>query len=323
MSILDLVASNLLSPIVLAFVLGAIAVFLKSDLSIPHQVYTALSTFLLLAIGLKGGAQLRDVPLTTLALPMLGTLAVGLVTPLLTYGYARRVARFGVPDAAALAAHYGSVSAVTFAAALVYVVARGETTEAYMPALVVVLEVPAIVLGILLARLHGEERGSFAHAMHEVLTGRSVLLLVGGMVIGYATSTENLERINPVFKDLFYGMLVLFLLDMGTVAAQRLRESGGALRRLAILATVLPVANGTIGVAAGWLCGLSVGGTAVLGVMSASASYIAAPAAVRVALPQANPGYYLTAAIGVTFPFNLVIGIPLIYELARFAHRWP
>lgn len=321
LSVADLVVNNLLSPMVLAFLLGAGAVFLRSDLSIPHQVYTALSTFLLLAIGLKGGIQLRGASLAVLALPIVATLAVGVLTPLATYGYARRIARFDVPDAAALAAHYGSVSAVTFAAALAYLAASGDSVEGFMPALVVVLEVPAIVLGILLARMHGVERGSFGEAMHEVVTGRSVLLLIGGLAIGYVAPDEQIDRVNPMFRDLFYGILVLFLLDMGTVAAQRLRESGGALPRLAILAVVLPLINGAIGIAAGRLCGLSVGGTTVLGVMAASASYIAAPAAVRVALPQANPGIYLTAAIGVTFPFNLAIGIPLLHELSRLAHR--
>lgn len=320
MTAVQLLADNLLSPMVLAFALGALAVAVRSDLSIPHQVYTALSTYLLLAIGLKGGTQLRDAALSDLALPLVATVALGVVTPVLAYAVARRVMRFAVADAAALAAHYGSVSAVTFAAALVYVEMSGDAAEPFLPALVVVLEAPAIVLAILIARLRAAEGGSFGAALHEVVTGRSILLLLGGLIIGAVSSQANLDRVAPMFGGLFYGVLVLFLLDMGTVAAQRLREAGPMAWRLVGLGVGLPLINGALGVFAGWAAGLGAGGTAVLGSMAASASYIAAPAAVRVALPQANPAFYLTAAIGITFPFNLALGIPLFLEMARLLH---
>jgi hypothetical protein len=253
------------------------------------------------------------------------TVALGLVTPLLAYAVGRALCRFSVPDAAALAAHYGSVSAVTFAAVLTFLDTRGVAYEGFMPALVAVLEVPAIVLGVLIARLKGggdgdRAEGSWGTVLHEVLSGRSVVLLLGGLAMGYASSKGNVERVTPLFVDLFYGVLVLFLLDMGTVAAKRLREVGRAGWLLVAYGVGVPIINGALGVVAGKAAGLSFGGGVVLGVMAASASYIAAPAAVRIALPQANPAYYLTAAIGITFPFNLTLGIPLVFEVARLTY---
>ncbi len=324
MEILELVRANLLSPMVLAFVLGMLAVLVRSDLRIPPEVYAALSIYLLLAIGIKGGQQLAATPLSVVWRPAVATIVLGVVTPLLAYAGARSLCRFGVADAAALAAHYGSVSAVTFAAVLTFLDARGVAYEGFMPALVAVLEVPAIVLGVLIARLKlrdaAADDGGWGPVLHEVLTGRSVLLLLGGLVMGYASSRSNVDRVAPMFVELFHGVLVLFLLDMGTVAAARLKEIGRAGWLLAAFGVVVPIVNGAIGVMAARAAGLSFGGGVVLGVMAASASYIAAPAAVRVALPQANPAYYLTAAIGITFPFNLTLGIPLVFEMARIAY---
>ena len=325
MNLFDLLQANLLSPVVLAFALGMVAVLLRSDLRIPPEVYSALSIFLLLAIGLKGGQQLASTSPSVIALPVLATLILGVVTPLLAYIVARSVCRFDVVNASALAAHYGSVSAVTFAAVQSFLDSRGVPYEGFLPALVVVLEVPAIILGIFIARLamtgDNATGESWQHILREVLTGRSIMLLVGGLVIGCVSSKSNMDRVTPLFVNLFHGVLVLFLLDMGYVAAKRLREIGRAGWVLAGFGLVVPVLNGTLGVLAGYASGLSFGGAVVLAGMAASASYIAAPAAVRVALPQANPAIYLTAAIGITFPFNLVAGIPLVYGLAQLVYR--
>jgi hypothetical protein len=328
MNPLDLLAGNLLSPVVLAFALGALAVLLRSDLRFPEEVYSALSIFLLLAIGLKGGEALAKAPLAKVAWPALATVGVGVLTPAWVYLAVRRLGRFSVVDAAALAAHYGSVSAVTFAAALAFVESRRIETEGFLPALVAVLEVPAIIVALVIARMaqpvadvgspdepKPRPRG-WGPVLHEVLAGRSVLLLLGGLAMGAVSTPTNLERVRPFFGGLFHGVLVLFLLDMGMVAAKRLREVRKAGLFLVAFAVVAPLINGAVGVLAGKAAGLGLGGMFVLGVMSGSASYIAAPAAVRIALPQANPGYYLTAAVGITFPFNLVVGIPAIYAMA-------
>jgi uncharacterized protein len=312
----DIVISNLLSPIVLAFGLGIGATLLRSDLKFPDEIYTFLSIYLLLAIGLKGGVELAETPFAEFWRPALATLVIGVATPLTAYAAARIPGRQSVADAAALAAHYGSVSVVTFFAALSFLGAIGVAAEAFMPTLVALLEVPAIVVGLALAQQRSGGRG-WGPVLHEVLTGRSIVLLVGGLIIGYAAGRDGMAPVAPLFVDLFQGVLVLFLLEMGMVAARRLRDLGRAAAFLVGFGVAVPVAHGAFGVLLGNLAGLSVGGAMVLGVLAASASYIAAPAAVRLALPQANPGLYLTASLGVTFPFNLTLGIPLYYFFAR------
>lgn len=321
MDTLELVRLNLLSPIILAFALGIIATLARSDLKFPEPLYTALSIYLLLAIGLKGGAALSQTPLHQLGGPALATLALGLCIPLWCYVIVRRIGRMGVPDAAALAAHYGSVSVVTFIAALSFLDAARVGYEQFLPTLVALLEVPAIVVALLLARLRGGAgRGSWGEVLHEVLAGRSILLLLGGLAIGALSGKEGLERVSPFFVAPFQGALVLFLMEMGMVAARRFRDlrTGGVF--LLAFGVGMPLLHGVLGVWLGDLAGLSLGGSTVLGVMAASASYIAAPAAVRIALPEANPGYYLTAALAITFPFNLTVGIPVYFAVASWMH---
>lgn len=317
MEALDLVRINLLSPVVLAFGLGMLATAVRSDLKFPDELYTALSIYLLLAIGLKGGAELAHTPLATFWRPAVATVLLGIATPMIAYAAARRLGRLDVPNAAALAAHYGSVSVVTFFAALSFLEAIGMAAEPFLPTLVALLEVPAIVVALAVAhRQLG--RTSWRDVLHEVLAGRSVFLLLGGLAIGYLAGRDGLERVRPVFVDLFQGVLLLFLLDMGMVAARRLRDLGPAGLFLVLFAVAVPLLHGALGVLLGHAAGLSVGGSTVLGVMAASASYIAAPAAVRIALPQANPSLYLTGALGLTFPFNLTLGIPYCYAIARW-----
>ncbi len=313
----DVLLASLLSPVVLAFVLGAIAVFVKSDLEIPAPLYRALSIYLLLAIGLKGGMALSITPLAEVAWPVLGTLALGILTPITAYNVLRRLGKMDRTNAAALAAHYGSVSAVTFIAAVAVVDFAGLTAEGFMPALVAVLEVPAIIVGLLIAYARGERAGSWQNAVKEVVTGQSILLLVGGMAIGWIAGEEGMAGVKPFFVGGFQGALTLFLLEMGMAAARRLRDLKSVGFFIVGFGIVMPILHGALGVWVGLATGLSVGGAAVLGAMVSSASYIAAPAAVRVGLPEANPAYYLTASLGITFPFNLTLGIPLYLTLAQ------
>ena len=315
---LDLLRLNLLSPMVLAFVLGLIAVWVKSDLKLPDALYTTLSIYLLFAIGLKGGAELSVTSLEALWRPVLATLALGVTIPFVAYGILKRFGRFGVIDAAAIAAHYGSVSAVTFTAALTFAQSQNIPLEGFLPALVAVLEVPGIAIALWLARsaMTGEH-SSFGSIAKELLTGRSLFVLIGGLMIGWLSGKPGLEQVKPFFVDPFKGALTLFLLEMGMVAAGRLRDFLKVGPFLIGFALLMPVVNGTVGVLLGHWAGMTTGGAFVLGTMAASASYIAAPAAIRVALPQANPAYYLGASLGVTFPFNLAIGIPLYYAIAN------
>lgn len=315
---LDALAANLLSPMVLAFVLGVVASLVRSDLRLPEALYSALSIYLLLAIGLKGGVELSRTPMADIVGPALATLALGLVTPITAYAVLRRLGRFKRVDAAAIAAHYGSVSAVTFIVAVAYGTSTGAPAEGFMPALVAVLEVPAIVVALMIAFVKDERAGSWRDALHEVLAGRSVLLLTGGVLIGWAAGAEGFEPVAPFFVSGFKGALTLFLLEMGVVAASRLKDLRSVGAFLIGFGIVMPILHGLLGVWVGGLVGLSVAGAAVLGAMVSSASYIAAPAAVRIALPEANPTYYLTASLGVTFPFNVTLGIPLYYALAAW-----
>ncbi len=321
MDMLELVRLNLLSPIILAFVLGIVATLARSDLKFPEPLYTALSIYLLLAIGLKGGAALSETSLAELGGPALATLGLGIAVPLWSYAIVRRIGRMSVSDAAALAAHYGSVSVVTFIAALSFLDAARIGYEGFLPTLVAMLEVPAIIVALLLARMRGGAgRGSWGTVLHEVLAGRSILLLLGGLVIGAASGTAGLARVAPFFVAPFQGALVLFLLEMGMVAARRFRDLRTAGAFLLAFGVGMPLLHGVLGVWLGSVAGLSLGGSTVLGVMAASASYIAAPAAVRIALPEANPGYYLTAALAITFPFNLTVGIPVYFAVAQWMH---
>lgn len=317
MSAVELARINLLSPVVLAFVLGICATLLRSDLRIPDQLYTALSIYLLLAIGLKGGAELSKTSLSEFWAPALVTLLLGIAIPCWSFAILYWLGRFDTANAAALAAHYGSVSAVTFSASLTFLQGAQVPYEGFMPTLVAILEVPAIVVALLIARWHMGGTTSWGEVFHELLTGRSILLLVGGLVIGFLAGEPGLEQVASLFVDPFKGALTFFLLEMGMIAAGRFRDLKAVGPFLLGFGIVMPILHATLAIWIGGLVGLSPGGSFVLGVLAASASYIAAPAAVRIALPQANPGYYLTASLAITFPFNLAIGLPLYYAIAQ------
>jgi uncharacterized protein len=320
MATLELVRINLLSPIVLAFALGIIATLVRSDLRFPEELYAGLSIYLLLAIGLKGGAALAQTPLADFWAPALVTFGLGVAVPVWSYLILRRIGRFSVADAAAIAAHYGSVSVVTFIASLSFLDVVRAPAEGFMPTLVAILEVPAIVVALLIARMSVGGRGSWGTVLHEVIAGRSVLLLLGGVTIGFFSTPTGLANVAPLFVDLFQGALALFLLEMGMVAARRFRDLSKVGVFLVAFGILMPVAHGALGVWLGAVSGLSLGGSTVLGVLAASASYIAAPAAVRIALPEANPSFYLTSSLAITFPFNLTIGIPLYFAIATWIH---
>lgn len=317
MGIGELARANLTTPAVLAFVLGVVAVKARSDLRFPPAITTLLSTYLLLAIGLKGGWALAESGLGELWLPAVATIVLAAAVPVVVFVVLRTVVRYSVSDCAALAAHYGSVSAVTFTAAVAFVAAAGRPAEGFMPALVALMEIPGILIALVLAHRHSGS-GSLGAGLREAVTGKSVVLLVGGLVIGMISGPAGEASIGPLFITLFPGVLVLFLIDLGILAGEHLSSVRKAGWPLVVFATAAPVLLGLAGAAAGTAAGLGVGGAAVLGAMTASASYIAAPAAVRVALPDANPGLYVTASLALTFPFNLTIGIPIYLEVASW-----
>jgi hypothetical protein len=311
-----------LDPVVLFFLLGVTARLLRSDLRLPEALYEGLSIYLLLAIGLKGGVELARQPLLTVLPQAAAVILLGLTLPFIAYPVLRRIGRFDRADAASIAAHYGSVSVVTFAVAVAYLADRGVGYEEYVALFVVLLEVPGIIVGIALARLGGGERGvDWGSLVHEVLLGRSVVLLAGGLLIGWIAGPEALAQQGKLFFDLFKGVLALFMLEMGIVAASRIRELRRTGAFLIAFGTIAPMLFGAIGALTGWIIGLSPGGTTLLATLAASASYIAAPAAMRIAVPHANPSLSLAASLGVTFPFNVVIGISLYHWLATQVHK--
>jgi uncharacterized protein len=308
-----------LDVVVFFFLLGVFARLVGSDLRLPEALYETLAIYLLLAIGLKGGIELSKQPIAALAPQVLACMALGFAIPFVLYPVLRALKLDGA-DAASVAAHYGSVSVVTFAVATAALAREGIAHESHAALWVAVMEAPGIVAGILLARrAAAAEAGAmrWRELAHDVLFGKSVLLLIGGLAIGALAGEAGTKPIHAVFVDPFKGVLALFLLELGLVAGARLAEVKRFGAAVLVVGLGAPPLLALAGAAVGWALGLSVGGVALLATLAASASYIAAPTAMRIAVPQANAALSITAALGITFPFNIVIGIPLYIELAR------
>lgn len=321
----SLFLSNLSSPPLLFFLLGVFAVIIRSDLDVPDQVAKFLSLYLLFAIGFKGGVAIAESELTMvvardLALATLLSAAI----PLYVFYALRR--QFGVANAAATAATYGSISAVTFVTAISYLDAGMIEWSGYMVAAMALMESPAIVVGLLLYYRSKSETGerqsaSLSELMRESLSNGSVLLIIGSLVIGWVSGPAGFSQVEPMVKDLFIGVLCLFLLDMGIVAARRLQDLGSAevnVQALLFWGLALPLINATIAVGLVLIFDIPEGNALLLVVLAASGSYIAVPAAMRLALPQANPSVYLPMSLAISFPFNLVIGIPLYHQVINW-----
>ena len=317
MSSSSVAITNLTSVSVLVFILGFLGARIKSDVRIPEQVYQMISIFLLFGIGLKGGHALRGTSPSSFAAPALATIALGILIPVIAYLTLKFVKKINDIDRGAIAAHYGSTSLVTFSAALLFLESSGIEVEGFATALLTIMEVPGIVVGVYLGSRHRNKSVQWGKTLHEVITGKTILLLVGGLVIGAITSQAGYSKVTPFFIDLQSGFLVLFLLHLGYLAGSNWGEIKKVGAMVGVFALIFPIFAGTLGVVTGTMVGLSVGGATILGVLSASASYIAAPAAVSIGLPEANAPLALMSSIGVTFPFNLLVGIPLYLEIAR------
>ena len=304
----------MLDVVVLFFLLGLLAGLARSELKLPPALYDSLSLVLLLAIGLKGGEGLAKHPLLPLVPQLAVVIALGIVLTIVAHAVLRR--RFAAADAASIAAHYGSVSVATFAVGVNWLNTRGIDFEPQLPIFLAVMEVPPIIVGIVLAR--GLRSGiDWQKLGHEAFFGKGVVLLLGGMAIGWLAGPDGLAPVKPLFYDLFKGALAIFLLEMGLIVARQtdvLRRQGAFLMTFGI---VMPLVSSLLGAACGLLLGLSVGGTMLLATLAASASYIAVPATMRLAVPAANPALSLAAVLGVTFPFNILAGIPFYYWLAE------
>ena len=309
------------SPVVLFFVLGLLAAFVRSDLSIPEPIAKAMSLYLMAASGSKGGVAVAKSGIDATVLSALAAgIVAGFILPFFAYGVLKTFGKLDRINSGAVAAHYGSISVVTFVTASQILTYQDRTPAGYMVAVMAAMEAPAILSGLLLARGMGSKGGaqSFGTMMHEVLTNSSIVLLLGAFVIGMIAGPEGFVAVTPFFETGFKGVLCLFLLDMGLIAARRIIDARSVTWRLAAIAIFLPIVNGAVGTTMGVVIGLDAGSAAALGVLCASASYIAVPAAMRLALPEADPGIYLTMSLSLTFPFNVLVNIALISALSVY-----
>lgn len=321
---LNVAIANLASPMVLFFALGFLAALARSELSVPEAVGKGLALYLMLAIGFKGGVSVAEAGLSTeLLTTALAGIILGFIIPVIAHTLLRMTTGLDDATRAAVAAHYGSISVVTFVAATEVLGYMDLEFDGFMVAVMALMETPAIIAGLLLARgavtsTSPETSTPWGSLAREVFLNGSVVLLLGAFVIGIMTGAKGMEAIGAFVDAPFKGILCLFLLDMGLLAARRLRESSGLTLPLTAFGIYMPLIAAALGVTAGTLLGQDVGTVALLTVLCASASYIAVPAAMRMALPEANAAIYLTLSMAITFPFNLVIGIPLYISAAQF-----
>lgn len=318
-SVVEMAIAGLLTPAILFFALGLLAGALRSDLHVPEAAGKFLALYLMLAIGFKGGVEAARTGFSAdLATAAGAGILLSLAIPLLAFAILRAASTLDRATAAATAAHYGSVSIVTFVVGTEFLRAMGVPFGGYMVAVVALMETPAILVALFLARRRGDARDQRHGIAREVFLNGSVVLLLGAFAIGAITGERGMQRLDLFVNPLFQGVLTLFLLDMGLVAARRLQQSKALTWRLATFGIAMPLISFAIALATTSLLGVSAGDAAVLAILAASASYIAAPAAMRVALPEADAGVYLTLSLGVTFPFNVMVGIPLYYAAAQF-----
>jgi hypothetical protein len=318
MDLISNLGASLASPMVLAFLLGIAATLLRSDLKFPDGMYAGLTIYLLFAIGLKGGVKLAQTDIAEVWLPISAAVGMCLIIPVAAFGILRSIGKMDVPDAAAIAAHFGSVSAVTFSEGTAFLEYMNIPYEGYAPALLAIMEVPAIMVALHLARRNAISPGtSSAKVYHELFTNKGAILLLGGIVIGLITGKQGYSQVSVLFQDAFRGVLSLFLLEVGLVAGRRLKDLRKAGVFLLAFSMLFPLINAVLGILLASFIGMSMGGATIFGLLCASASYIAAPAAVRIAIPEANPSLYLTASLAIAFPFNVTLGLPLYLSFAQ------
>ncbi len=311
----NLIVSNILNPAILFFFLGMTAVFVKSDLEIPPPVPKLLSLYLLLSIGFKGGVELAKSGISQAVVLTLGvSIIMACVVPVYTFFILR--IKLDTYDAAAIAATYGSISAVTFITASAFLTELGMDFDGYMVAALALMESPAIIVGLILVNLFtvNEEREfSWPEVLKDAFLNSSVFLLVGSLLIGLLTGEHGWQMLEPFTQKMFYGVLTFFLMDMGLVAAKRIKDLQKTGVFLISFAILIPIVNAAIGLLIAYAISMPKGDALLFAVLCASASYIAVPAAMRLTVPEANPSLYVSTALAVTFPFNIIAGIPLYF----------
>ncbi|WP_369384414.1 sodium-dependent bicarbonate transport family permease [Halalkalibacter wakoensis] len=302
---IEIAYSNLLSPMILFFLIGIIAVIVNSDLKVPNAFYSGYTMIILFTIGIKGGVELRHVSLVEMIPTIIAAVILSILMLYITFLFVHKLFAYSVVDSWAVSAHYGSVSAVTFIAGMAFLDKIDVFYEAYMSAILVIMEGPAIILAIIMYKLYLQKQGteqqnpnaSIGHVVKEAFFGKSIFLLLGGIFIGFVAHEDGLLLIRPLFGDLFYGILCIFLLHMGMIATQSIQQMKNIKLISFLFAFLVPIIGGTIGILTGQMIGLSLGGSFILAVLTGSASYIAAPAAIDQAIPEANSGIYLGSAL--------------------------
>lgn len=346
MDILGIIQANILTPIVLFFLLGIIVARIKSDLKIPEAISEFLPIYLLAAIGLHGGIEMRNTGFENMLIPMLVAIGLSLLFTLNHYQILRRLGKFNLFDSYALASTYGAVGAVTFSVGLSFLKNQGVSSEGYLAAILAILEPVAFILAIFMTNMavakqlreknagltknsddSSDDLGmrltpvNLSRVLKESITGKAIVILLGCIVIGYVIGSEGFEPIAIVFEDLFVGAIVIFLLEMGIIAGQRLGDIREVGAFLVTFSMVMPTFNGIVGVFVATILGLSVGGAVMFGLLLASASFIAAPAVLRHAIPQAKPSLYITSALGITFPYNIIVLLPVMFAISSMLHQ--
>ncbi|KER06940.1 permease protein [Marine Group I thaumarchaeote SCGC AAA799-E16] len=344
MEILELIQANLLTPIILFFLFGIIAARIKSDLRIPEAISEFLPIYLLAAIGLHGGIEMRNTGFENMLIPMFVAIGLSLLFTLNHYQILRRLGKFNLFDSYALASTYGAVGAVHFSVGLSFLKNQGVSSEGYIAAILAVLEPLAFILAIFMTNMAvakqikakkqsfsddaveidiglNQTKTKLSKVLHESITGKAIVILLGSIVIGYIIGKDGFEPIKIVFDDMFTGAIVIFMIEMGIIAGQRLDDIKKVGVFLTAFAIIIPLFNGTIGVLVSTALGLSVGGAVMFGLLMASASFIAAPAVLRHAIPQAKPSLYITSALGITFPFNIIVTLPILFAISTFVHN--
>ena len=345
MDILQLIQSNLLTPIILFFLFGIIAARIKSDLKIPESISEFLPIYLLAAIGLHGGIEMRNTGFENMLIPMLVAIGLSLLFTLNHYQILRRLGKFNIFDSYALASTYGAVGAVTFSVGLSFLKNQGVTSEGYLAAVLAVLEPVAFILAIFLTNMAvskqirqkkksftkddtleidvglQETKTKLSQVLHESITGKAIVILLGSIIIGYIIGEEGFSSIKIVFDEMFTGAIVIFMIEMGIIAGQRLDDIKKVGIFLVAFSIIMPTFNGVVGVLVATGMGLSLGGAVMFGLLLASASFIAAPAVLRHAIPQAKPSLYITSALGITFPYNIIVLLPIMFTISTILHN--
>jgi uncharacterized protein len=313
---LQLLIDNFTNPALLFFILGIIAVRVKSDLEIPENSSKFISLYLLFAIGFKGGQELAH---SEFSWSIIWAVLFGMITALLIpfYTFFILKKRLSIENAGAVAAAYGSVSAVTFVTAVSFLEIQQQAFSGYMVAIMALMEAPAIILGVLLIRKYGNgNQTKLKDVAGHAFTNGSVLLILGSLVIGFLASDQEAQGIKPFTTDLFKGFLAIFLLDMGITSGRKLKDFLASGKFTTLFALFVPLFNGSLVAIASQVVTSNTGDRFMFAILAASASYIAVPAAMKIAVPQANPGIFIPMALAVTFPLNITIGLPLYYWLA-------